>query len=102
MNIDNALSLWDWPSVLGLVVVGIAFGWIAVPLAWPVRAAAHEEPPVAMAAFLMVLMFVVAFFFLIMFRYLTVPTPIAERTIGTALELLVFAFSAGIGLAIRR
>lgn len=35
MTIQNALSIWDWSTAIGLVVAGVTIGIVFHPYAWP-------------------------------------------------------------------
>lgn len=96
MNIGNALSLIDPIQIVGLIVVGILFGFLVLHAVTPDRA--------LFVAYLIASTGMAYFVFLIVLRYVSpdVPQPIAERTIGTALEWLVFSGGCYVGLIVPR
>lgn len=99
LHLEHAFDLWDWTTVIGLVAVGIIFGFVLLPYLW------HEPLsrtfPAVMAGMLAATLFATFFAFLLAFRYLTIDPVTTAKTIGTSLEGIVFATATGLGLGLR-
>lgn len=97
MTLANALSLWDWPTALGLVIVGLVIGYVLVPMAWPVETVNF---PVRMTSFLTTVIGTVFFILIFTVRALA-GVPNIERILTSALQWVVFSVSISAGLKLR-
>lgn len=88
---------WDWTVFSGVLISGLLTGFVLGPQSWPLRAAEHIRPPVALA-FVMGLSVGAAFF---------VPLAVFRIVAGLTAELqatvlyVVFCCTGSLGLALR-
>lgn len=100
MTLGNALSIWDWPTALGLVFVGFLLGLVLLPLAWPVRLTPGFPYPVAVASVIATVAGVAFFIFLFVFRWIN-GVPNVERLLTSGLQWIIFSGGMSVGLKLR-
>lgn len=100
MTIETIFAIWDWPTAVGLVLVGLVVGMILLPLAWPDRSQLTPSFPVAVSGVLSASIGLIFFVFLWLFREMA-GTQFAERTISSGCQWLVFAAAMTMGLKLR-
>lgn len=61
---DGMFVLWSWPAALALLLLGMASGWLLIPLLWPLRRSEGLRLPVLIFGLLALIVPTLFFLFL--------------------------------------
>lgn len=99
MTVERVFAIWDWPTVFGLVVLGLVIGYALIPVMWPLRGM-EIAYPVLVSGLPWITIGGAFFLFEWVFRELN-GVLFAERTLATGLQWIIFASSLTVGLKVR-